>query len=159
MPKPRLLRSRLSLTQAKIVHRKVSLGRRDCRLAVEVPISNPHYVENTDDSDLVPLEMFRTGEYQDVSLAEWMTHTPHLLMEQHLGAGDAGWHPQRGGRDPAGVGRAPLRSRLGRRHPGRCEEHGKQEDVSKASGDTLLYGHLKLLSHLRSTRPKAELPF
>jgi oxalate decarboxylase len=52
-----------------------------------VPISNPHYVENTGDSDLVFLEMFRTSEYQDISLAEWMAHTPHLLMDQHLGVG------------------------------------------------------------------------
>jgi oxalate decarboxylase len=52
-----------------------------------IPISNPHYIENTGDSDLVFLEMFKTGEYQDVSLAEWMAHTPHLLMNQHLGVG------------------------------------------------------------------------
>jgi oxalate decarboxylase len=52
-----------------------------------VPISNPHYIENTGDSDLVFLEMFKTSEYQDISLAEWMAHTPHLLMDQHLGVG------------------------------------------------------------------------
>ena len=52
-----------------------------------VPISNPHYVENTGDSDLVFLEMFKIGEYQDISLAEWMAHTPHLLMNQHLAVG------------------------------------------------------------------------
>ena len=52
-----------------------------------IPISNPHYIENTGDSDLVFIEMFRTSEYQDISLAEWMTHTPQLLMDQHLGVG------------------------------------------------------------------------
>ena len=26
-------------------------------------------------------------EYEDVSLAEWMAHTPHLLMNQHLAVG------------------------------------------------------------------------
>jgi oxalate decarboxylase len=52
-----------------------------------IPISNPHYIENTGDSDLVFIEMFRSGEYQDISLAEWMAHTPHLLMDQHLGVG------------------------------------------------------------------------
>ena len=52
-----------------------------------IPISNPHYIENTGDSDLVFLEMFKTSEYQDISLAEWMAHTPHLLMDQHLGVG------------------------------------------------------------------------
>lgn len=52
-----------------------------------VPISNPHYIENTGDTDLMFLEMFKTQEYQDISLAEWMAHTPHLLMNQHLGVG------------------------------------------------------------------------
>jgi len=52
-----------------------------------IPISNPHYIENTGDSDLVFIEMFKTSEYQDISLAEWMAHTPHLLMDQHLGVG------------------------------------------------------------------------
>src|SRR6202453_57149 len=52
-----------------------------------IPISQPHYIENTGDSDLVFLEMFRTSNYQDVSLSEWMAHTPHLLMDQHLGVG------------------------------------------------------------------------
>jgi oxalate decarboxylase len=50
-----------------------------------VPISNPHYIENTGDADLVFIEMFRNSDYQDISLAEWMAHTPHLLMNQHLG--------------------------------------------------------------------------
>ena len=49
-----------------------------------IPISNPHYIENTGDSDLVFLEMFKTKEYQDISLAEWLAHTPQLLVNQHL---------------------------------------------------------------------------
>lgn len=52
-----------------------------------VPISNPHYIENTGDSDLVFLEMFKASEYQDISLAEWMAHTPHQLVDQHLQVG------------------------------------------------------------------------
>lgn len=47
--------------------------------------SNPHYIENTGDSDLVFLEMFRSDHYEDISLAEWMAHTPALLVSQHLG--------------------------------------------------------------------------
>jgi oxalate decarboxylase len=49
--------------------------------------SNPHYVENTGDGELVFLEMFRTPHYQDISLAEWLAHTPSLLVDQHLGVG------------------------------------------------------------------------
>jgi len=50
-----------------------------------IPISNPHYIENTGNSDLVFIEMFKSSEYQDISLAEWMAHTPHQLINQHLG--------------------------------------------------------------------------
>jgi oxalate decarboxylase len=49
--------------------------------------STPHYVENTGDTDLVFLEMFKTEHYEDISLAEWMAHTPRLLVDQHLHAG------------------------------------------------------------------------
>jgi oxalate decarboxylase len=52
-----------------------------------VPMSQPHYVENTGDTDLVFLEMFATDRYEDISLAEWMAHTPHQLIDQHLGVG------------------------------------------------------------------------
>jgi oxalate decarboxylase len=47
--------------------------------------SSPHYIENTGDSDLVFLEMFKSDHYEDISLAEWIAHTPPLLVSQHLG--------------------------------------------------------------------------
>jgi oxalate decarboxylase len=52
-----------------------------------VPISQPHYIENTGSSDLMFLEMFNSPHYQDISLAGWMAHTPHQLMDQHLKVG------------------------------------------------------------------------
>jgi oxalate decarboxylase len=52
-----------------------------------IPISQPHYIENTGNTDVVFLEMFKSSSYEDVSLAEWMAHTPHLLMDQHLHVG------------------------------------------------------------------------
>ncbi len=33
------------------------------------------------------LEMFKTPHYADISLAEWLAHTPSLLVDQHLGVG------------------------------------------------------------------------
>jgi oxalate decarboxylase len=51
--------------------------------------SNPHFVENTGDTDLVFLELFRADQYQDISLGEWMSHTPRQLVEQHLGVNQA----------------------------------------------------------------------
>ena len=49
----------------------------------------PHYIENTGDTDVVFLEMFATPEYEDVSLAEWLAHTPPLLANEHIGVGQA----------------------------------------------------------------------
>ncbi|MGA8110074.1 MAG: cupin domain-containing protein [Acidobacteriaceae bacterium] len=44
----------------------------------------PHYIENTGDTDLVFLEMFKTSAYQDVSLVNWITHLPPQLVIDHL---------------------------------------------------------------------------
>jgi len=43
-----------------------------------------HYIENTGDSDLVFLEMFKSPVYQDLSFTEWLTHTPPELVIAHL---------------------------------------------------------------------------
>src|SRR5882724_2661392 len=43
-----------------------------------------HYIENTGDSDLVFLEMFKSSHYQDLSLSEWLAHTPPELVMAHL---------------------------------------------------------------------------
>jgi oxalate decarboxylase len=50
--------------------------------------SKPHYVENTGTTDLVFVEVFPTPEYQDISLGEWLAHTPLRLVDQHLGTGE-----------------------------------------------------------------------
>lgn len=50
--------------------------------------SMPHYIENTGDADLVFIEVFPTPYYEDISLAEWMAHTPSRLVDQHLGVGE-----------------------------------------------------------------------
>ncbi len=44
----------------------------------------PHYIENTGNTDLKFLEMFRAGEFQDLSLSEWLAHTPPELVMAHL---------------------------------------------------------------------------
>jgi oxalate decarboxylase len=50
--------------------------------------SVPHYIENTGDTDLVFVEVFPTPFYQDISLAEWLAHTPARLVEQHIEVGE-----------------------------------------------------------------------
>jgi oxalate decarboxylase len=44
----------------------------------------PHYIENTGNEDLKFLEMFRASQFQDLSLSEWLTHTPPELVMAHL---------------------------------------------------------------------------
>jgi oxalate decarboxylase len=44
----------------------------------------PHYIENTGTTDLKFLEMFKSSSYQDLSLSEWLTHTPPELVAAHL---------------------------------------------------------------------------
>jgi len=46
--------------------------------------SLPHYIENTGNTDLKFLEMFKTDRYQDLALTEWLAHTPPELVAAHL---------------------------------------------------------------------------
>ncbi len=43
-----------------------------------------HYIENTGNDQLVFLEIFKTDRYKNVSLANWMAHTPPAMVEQTL---------------------------------------------------------------------------
>lgn len=44
----------------------------------------PHYIENTGNDDLVFLEMFKSSYFQDLSLSQWLTHTPPKLVGERL---------------------------------------------------------------------------
>jgi oxalate decarboxylase len=46
--------------------------------------STGHYIENTGDTDLVFLETFKSSYYQDISLSQWIAHTPPQLIAEHL---------------------------------------------------------------------------
>jgi oxalate decarboxylase len=43
-----------------------------------------HYIQNTGDTDLQVLEVFKAPRFLDVSLSDWITHTPPALVAQHL---------------------------------------------------------------------------
>src|SRR4030088_3197996 len=43
-----------------------------------------HYIENTGDTDLVFLEMFKSDRYEEFSFSEWLAHTPPELVMAHL---------------------------------------------------------------------------
>jgi oxalate decarboxylase len=53
-----------------------------------IQISRPHYIENTGMEDLVFLEVFPIGDYQDISAAEWLAHTPTRLVNEHIHTGE-----------------------------------------------------------------------
>jgi oxalate decarboxylase len=53
-----------------------------------IKMSRPHYIENTGTEELVFLEVFPTGIYQDISAAEWLAHTPARLVDQHIKTGE-----------------------------------------------------------------------
>ncbi|MEW1859083.1 oxalate decarboxylase family bicupin [Streptomyces sp. NBC_00669] len=53
-----------------------------------VPFAMGHYIENTGDTPLKMLEMFRAPRFEDISLVQWMALTPRELVQHHLKVGD-----------------------------------------------------------------------
>jgi oxalate decarboxylase len=49
-----------------------------------VPANAGHYFENTGDTDLVTLEVFKASEFQDVSLNNWIRRLPPEMVYSHL---------------------------------------------------------------------------
>ena len=49
-----------------------------------VPFAMGHYIENTGDTPLRFLELFKSAHFQDVSLNQWMALTPPELVQAHL---------------------------------------------------------------------------
>jgi len=43
-----------------------------------------HQIENTDNSDLVFLEMFKADRFQDFCFSEWLARTPPELVVAYL---------------------------------------------------------------------------
>ena len=50
-----------------------------------VPFNAGHYVENTGDTDVVFLELFKASEVLDVSLNQWIRRLPPEMVKSHLG--------------------------------------------------------------------------
>jgi oxalate decarboxylase len=49
-----------------------------------VPANAGHYFENTGDTDLVTVELFKAGEFQDFSLNHWIRRLPPEMVYSHL---------------------------------------------------------------------------
>ena len=50
-----------------------------------VPFAMGHYIENTGDTTLTFLEIFKSPRYADISLTQWLALTPHPLVQAHTG--------------------------------------------------------------------------
>jgi oxalate decarboxylase len=49
-----------------------------------IPATAGHYIENTGDTDLVFLEMFKAPQFMDFSLNNWLRHLPPEAVTSHL---------------------------------------------------------------------------
>jgi oxalate decarboxylase len=54
-----------------------------------VPRMATHYIENTGDTDLIFLEMFKADQFMDFSLNNWIRRLPPEMVTAHLNLGDA----------------------------------------------------------------------
>ena len=52
-----------------------------------VPFAMGHYIQNTGHQSLWFLEMFKSNQFADISLNQWMALTPKELIESHLHVG------------------------------------------------------------------------
>jgi len=48
-----------------------------------------HYIKNIGDTDLQFFAVFRAPRYEEISLSDWLTHTPPALVAQHLNVAEA----------------------------------------------------------------------
>ncbi len=51
--------------------------------------NNGHYVKNIGDTELQYLEVFRSSYYADVSLSDWLTHSPPEMVAETLNIDEA----------------------------------------------------------------------
>jgi oxalate decarboxylase len=49
-----------------------------------VPNMAGHYIENTGTEEVIFLEMFRTHQYQSISVNEWIARMPDRMAQAHL---------------------------------------------------------------------------
>lgn len=54
-----------------------------------VPKSTGHYIENTGDTELVFLEIFKADQFMDFSLNNWLRHLPPQMVKAHLNLDEA----------------------------------------------------------------------
>ncbi len=51
-----------------------------------VPMGYGHYVESIEEEDCEMLAVFNSGEYQEISLSEWLASNPAYLLQTNFGS-------------------------------------------------------------------------
>ena len=49
-----------------------------------VPKNYGHYVQNVGDTDMQFFSVFRTSNFQEFSLSDWLKHSPAEMVAEHL---------------------------------------------------------------------------
>jgi oxalate decarboxylase len=49
-----------------------------------VPRNYRHYVQNVGDTDMQFVAVFRTPNFQEVNLSDWLKHSPAEMVAEHL---------------------------------------------------------------------------
>jgi oxalate decarboxylase len=49
-----------------------------------VPKNYGHYVQNIGDTDMQFFAVFRTSNFQEISLSDWLKHSPAEMVAEHL---------------------------------------------------------------------------
>jgi oxalate decarboxylase len=55
-----------------------------------VPRNYGHYVQNVGDTDMQFFAVFRTPNFQEMSLSDWLKHSPAEMVAEHLNVDDDG---------------------------------------------------------------------
>ena len=50
-----------------------------------VPMGYGHYIESIGDEDCEMLAVFNSGDYQEISLSQWLASNPSYLLQTNLG--------------------------------------------------------------------------
>ena len=50
----------------------------------DVPKTFGHYIENTGKTDLVVMEVFKADRFEEISLSDWLAHSPPEMVAETL---------------------------------------------------------------------------
>lgn len=114
----------------------------------------PHYIENTGSTDLKFLEMFKSSYFQDLSLSEWLTHTPPELVMAHLNIDRKSTRFNAARSDRGGTG---LAGSSADRRASTCSDYGHAVGIARTENRSLRAKFAAGVRHEKSLQLSANL--